>query len=683
MEKFWFFNSAPGDPRVYQAQDFANYFGLVLTSGILAVNNQMGLQVEADGTDMRVYVEPGKAIIKGNAYENTANEYLTVDLPEATENRIDRIVLRHDLTNANRHIKVFVKRGTASAPPDLQRDNFVYEISLAQVLLEANTSTIDPLNITDERMDENLAGIVHSMITVPTSQFQEQWDEWFDTNVPAYEQEWRNFMDTLTGQSPVMSVNGNTPDANGNVEVAVDTSAIEAEIDTLSNEIGILSGLNTTNKTNLVASINELFTNVSNGKTQIATAITDKGVAASGGDTFPQLATKIGQISSEVTGETVRTLTAGVALTKGERVEYGRNDKLPNPASLPTSTVSDLAFESSNTYLAVAQSGSTRPYLHLYKRSGDTFTKLANPEVMPSSPTESCAFSPHGDYLAVATRSQYTGINIYKRSGDTFTKLANPSTMPPDESYGCAFSPDGTHLVVGHKTSPFITIYKRSGDTFTKLANPSTLPSNTVTSVTFSSDGVYLAVRILNFDSTASIVYVYKRSGDAFTVVWSATLTMTQPAQSRHISFSPNGDYLAVPGTVSPFIHIYKRSGDTFTKLANPSILPAEAVGSAAFSPDGDYLYAGINIYRRNGDTFTRQPDPTEMPSNIGTGLAFTPNGQYWAISNSSTSPYFFLYKTIGNVTKNEGVVTAGKSLGYAKTSASSGQSVDVAVLFE
>lgn len=241
MEKFWFFNSAPGDPRVYQAQDFANYFGLVLTSGILAVNNQMGLQVEADGTDMRVYVEPGKAIIKGNAYENTANEYLTVDLPEATENRIDRIVLRHDLTNANRHIKVFVKRGTASAPPDLQRDNFVYEISLAQVLLEANTSTIDPLNITDERMDENLAGIVHSMITVPTSQFQEQWDEWFNTNVPAYEQEWQNFMDTLTGQSPVMSVNGTTPDANGNVEVAVDTSAIEAEVDALSNEIGILS----------------------------------------------------------------------------------------------------------------------------------------------------------------------------------------------------------------------------------------------------------------------------------------------------------------------------------------------------------------------------------------------------------------------------------------------------------
>lgn len=279
MEKFWFFNSAPGDPRVYQAQDFANYFGLVLTSGILAVNNQMGLQVKADGTDMRVYVEPGKAIIKGNAYENTANEYLTVDLPEATENRIDRIVLRHDLTNANRHIKVFVKRGTASAPPDLQRDNFVYEISLARVLLEANTSTIDPLNITDERMDENLAGIVHSMITVPTSQFQEQWDDWFNTNVPAYEQEWQNFMDTLTGQSPVMSVNGTTPDANGNVQVEVgDITASEVSIVDTGNKftatdvegalaenatkIGILSGLNTTNKTNLVGATNEVNSKV-------------------------------------------------------------------------------------------------------------------------------------------------------------------------------------------------------------------------------------------------------------------------------------------------------------------------------------------------------------------------------------------------------------------------------------
>lgn len=41
-----------------------------------------------------------------------------------------------------------------------------------------------------------------------------------------------------------------------------------------------------------------LFRSVSDGKTAIAAAITGKGVAASGSDTFPQLATKIGQIAT-------------------------------------------------------------------------------------------------------------------------------------------------------------------------------------------------------------------------------------------------------------------------------------------------------------------------------------------------------------------------------------------------
>lgn len=41
-----------------------------------------------------------------------------------------------------------------------------------------------------------------------------------------------------------------------------------------------------------------LFRSASDGKTAVAAAITGKGVAASGSDTFPQLATKIGQIST-------------------------------------------------------------------------------------------------------------------------------------------------------------------------------------------------------------------------------------------------------------------------------------------------------------------------------------------------------------------------------------------------
>ena len=436
MEKFWFFNSAPGDPRVYQAQDFANYFGLVLTSGILAVNNQMGLQVKADGTDMRVYVEPGKAIIKGNAYENTANEYLTVDLPEATENRIDRIVLRHDLTNANRHIKVFVKRGTASAPPDLQRDNFVYEISLARVLLEANTSTIDPLNITDERMDENLAGIVHSMITVPTSQFQEQWDEWFNTNVPAYEQEWQNFMDTITGQSPVMSVNGTTPDANGNVEVAVDTSAIEAEVDALSNKIGILSGLNTTAKENLVSAVNELFTFANDGKTKWSSVI---GSPLASSDTFTQMQSKTQTIKNTLAtnltamGKTAAGTETLTELVNKVSISYsaGTSVAYKGGGSADTSSSSMIPYAESNVNMnftgtarvefRLISSGTNDAYAQIYKNGTPFGTLRTSPAGGANIVfTEDISVS-SGDYIQIYFRTQSTSGTA--RIMDFFVKL--------------------------------------------------------------------------------------------------------------------------------------------------------------------------------------------------------------------------------------------------------------------
>ncbi|MCR8986109.1 hypothetical protein NW801_13855 [Brevibacillus laterosporus] len=58
-------------------------------------------------------------------------------------------------------------------------------------------------------------------------------------------------------------------------------------------KIGNLDGLNTTAKSNVVVAVNELFTNVSNGKNKIATALTDKGVPATGSETFDQLAAKI------------------------------------------------------------------------------------------------------------------------------------------------------------------------------------------------------------------------------------------------------------------------------------------------------------------------------------------------------------------------------------------------------
>jgi hypothetical protein len=105
------------------------------------------------------------------------------------------------------------------------------------------------------------------------------------------------------------------------------------------------------------------------------------------------------------------------------------------------------------------------PYITIYKRSGDTFTKLSDPSTLPTGTAYGVAFDPTGTYLAVAHgNSPY--ITIYKRSGDTFTKLSDPSTLPTGNGLGVAFDPTGTYLAVAHDGSPYITIYKRSGNTF-------------------------------------------------------------------------------------------------------------------------------------------------------------------------------------------------------------------------
>ncbi|KEK13013.1 hypothetical protein EP18_03885 [Lysinibacillus sphaericus] len=182
-EIFKFFNSAPGDERWHYASDFADYFGNVLSSGLLHKNGTPNLQVKVNAGTMQTYVEAGEALIQGYQYQNTQPLFLTHGLPEPNLDRIDRIVLRLDKRNNARYIRLFVKEGVSATnpvPPALQRDQYVFELTLAQIRLTKNTSSLEPLKLVDERMKEDLCGIVYSLISVPTSVFQQQWDYWFN-----------------------------------------------------------------------------------------------------------------------------------------------------------------------------------------------------------------------------------------------------------------------------------------------------------------------------------------------------------------------------------------------------------------------------------------------------------------------------------------------------------------------
>lgn len=114
MEKSSFFNSVSGD-RKYKAEDWASYFGSFIGNGVFPVPST-GLQVVA-GSGMQVTVKAGKAWINGYFYNNTSDLSLTLATADGVLNRIDRIVVRWDLTN--RVISVKAKSSSYSASPNV------------------------------------------------------------------------------------------------------------------------------------------------------------------------------------------------------------------------------------------------------------------------------------------------------------------------------------------------------------------------------------------------------------------------------------------------------------------------------------------------------------------------------------------------------------------------------------
>lgn len=160
-EEYKFFDSTSDDIREYSAGDFANYWGSIYTSGLLFEQNTLALQVTANSS-LTTKVGAGKALIKGHAYENT--ESLMMVHNPSSGGRIDRVVLRMDLGFNQRYIRLFVKEGTASAPPSLTRTEQIYELSLAQVKVRAGASSITASDITDERLNEEVCGPVVALV---------------------------------------------------------------------------------------------------------------------------------------------------------------------------------------------------------------------------------------------------------------------------------------------------------------------------------------------------------------------------------------------------------------------------------------------------------------------------------------------------------------------------------------
>ncbi|WP_334075232.1 MULTISPECIES: hypothetical protein [Paenibacillus] len=145
-------------------------------------------------------------------------------------------------------------------------------------------------------------------------------------------------------------------DSMGRAQVAAPATGNDIALkSTVDDAVGPLSGLLTTDKSNAVAAINELFTNVSDGKNAVASAITDKGVPASGSETLKQLSEKIWKIP---TGKRLATGT----LRSADYIATGQT------LSGTRVVVNSLDFRPSLVFVW------TRVFFH--NRSGDGITTL-------------------------------------------------------------------------------------------------------------------------------------------------------------------------------------------------------------------------------------------------------------------------------------------------------------------
>lgn len=163
MEQSGFFNSNNGD-RVYDATDFATYFGDLVSNGIfyrVADNLKVGA-----AAGMNVVVQPGSAWINGYHYSNTTPLDLAISTADGVNPRIDRVVLQW--SNVGREIKLAVKTGTpAQVPtaPALTRTADIYELGIADIMLPKGTASTGDDLISDTRMNTELCGLVNSLVS--------------------------------------------------------------------------------------------------------------------------------------------------------------------------------------------------------------------------------------------------------------------------------------------------------------------------------------------------------------------------------------------------------------------------------------------------------------------------------------------------------------------------------------
>lgn len=284
MANYLPFNSI-GHDRVYKAEDWAWYFATFIGNGVFPKPTS-GLMVQAH-SGMTVAVEPGFGFINGYAFRNPSEYLITVPNADGALGRIDRIVLRWDLTN--REMVLDCKQGTPSSDPTapaLVRTADIYELALADISVLRGLTTISQANITDRRTNTDLCGIVEGTVsqidwatlTAQLNAFMSEYTEQIAADYAAYVDD----IETFEGQF----------ETDANAWMSEEQAEFEAWVETirnildetvaghLQNEINAINEKDFLEKYGLVNKVASIIKNTEGITTQIVETSSDDSVIA-------------------------------------------------------------------------------------------------------------------------------------------------------------------------------------------------------------------------------------------------------------------------------------------------------------------------------------------------------------------------------------------------------------------
>lgn len=205
----------------------------LLTDGVLP-NPSTNLQVEA-GSGMNVVVNPGFAICAGGLKLEENQRTLAIQAADSNYDRIDTVVLRWNDNDSERICDLYIVEGIPAASPlrpELTRTESIWELGLADLFINKNSSAISNQRITDTRYETARCGIISAISEFDTTTLYQQMQADLAGFKASEQADFIAWFDDIKGQL--------SEDAAGNLQ----------------KQIGTLEALKTEVKTNLVNALN-------------------------------------------------------------------------------------------------------------------------------------------------------------------------------------------------------------------------------------------------------------------------------------------------------------------------------------------------------------------------------------------------------------------------------------------